>query len=151
MPNWCEGKLKVRGTVENIKKFCSENLLSVDKEGNYVINFWFNSLGSIDDKRQCYIKGTRRGFVDRCYCELADYKKDDIVILFIDARFAWGISADELLEICKKYSVDMKIYAFERGMEYNQDIEIVNGEIIKDDEIHFEDYNWECIDPEIGG
>ena len=46
---------------------------------------------------------------------------------------------------------DIKIYAFEAGMEFNQDIEIIKGKIIKDKEIKFENYQWECIEPNIGG
>ncbi|MBB5146203.1 hypothetical protein HNQ35_001404 [Cerasibacillus quisquiliarum] len=36
-------------------------------------------------------------------------------------------------------------------MEFNQDIEINKGEIIKDEEIKFDDYEWECIYPNLGG
>lgn len=61
-----------------------------------------------------------------------------------------GIDSSELLETCIKYNVDMKIHAFERGMEFNQVIEIVDGEIIQDKEIQFEDYQWECICPKLG-
>lgn len=49
------------------------------------------------------------------------------------------------------YDIDIKIYAFEAGMEFNQDIEIIKGKIIKDDEIKFENYQWECIEPNLGG
>ena len=61
------------------------------------------------------------------------------------------INADELLRTCKKYHVDMKIHAFEQGMEFNQVIEIVDGEVIHDYEIHFTDYQWECVCPKLGG
>ncbi len=36
-------------------------------------------------------------------------------------------------------------------MEFNQDVEIYKGEIIKGVEIEFDDYMWECINPNIGG
>ena len=45
----------------------------------------------------------------------------------------------------------MKIYGFEKGMQFNRDVEIVDGEILKDEEINFDDYNWECICPNMGG
>ncbi|MEW4071696.1 hypothetical protein [Bacillus cereus] len=51
----------------------------------------------------------------------------------------------------KEYNVDIKIYIFGRGMEFNQDVEIYKGEIIKNVEIEFDDYMWECINPNIGG
>ena len=36
-------------------------------------------------------------------------------------------------------------------MEFNQYIEIVDGKITHDDEIKFNDYMWECPNPELGG
>ena len=48
-------------------------------------------------------------------------------------------------------SIDMRLYAFEKGMEFNQDILIVDGEIINNLTIKFEDYNWECLCPTVGG
>lgn len=56
-----------------------------------------------------------------------------------------------MVNISKKYNVDLKIYAFEKGMEFNRDIEIHKGRIIKDNKIEFKDYEWECINPLIGG
>ena len=69
----------------------------------------------------------------------------------MDFQSAWGIDTDSLREISKKYNIDFKIYAFECGMEFNQDIEIIKGKTIKDDEIKFNDYLWECICPDKGG
>lgn len=69
----------------------------------------------------------------------------------LDTEFAWGISAEELLNSCKQYNVDMRIHAFERGMCFNQIIEIIDGKITKDEEVEFDDYNWDCICPNIGG
>lgn len=45
----------------------------------------------------------------------------------------------------------MRIHAFECGMCFNQIIEIIDGEITKDEEIKFDDYNWDCICPNVGG
>ena len=51
----------------------------------------------------------------------------------------------------KKYGVDMRIHAFERGMEFNQIIEIIDGEVTKNEELRFDDYIWDCICPKMGG
>ena len=69
----------------------------------------------------------------------------------LDTEFAWGISAEELLNSCKQYNVDMRIHAFERGMQFNQIIEIIDGKITKDEEVEFDDYDWDCICPNLGG
>ena len=46
---------------------------------------------------------------------------------------------------------DLKLYAFERGMEFNRDIEILNGVLVKDKTITFDNYYWDCVCPLIGG
>lgn len=153
MPNWCEGTLKVRGIKENVTKFVLEGLQPVgflgEDRGKLTLNKW----GDIESDETCWIENTRRGFVDKPCVYLPDCEDGEIMIIALDARFAWGITATELQKTCIKYNVDMKIYAFERGMEFNQDIEIVDGQIIKDEEISFEgkDYTWECICPNMGG
>ena len=43
------------------------------------------------------------------------------------------------------------IHAFERGMQFNQIIEIIDGKITKDEEVEFDDYDWDCICPNLGG
>lgn len=55
------------------------------------------------------------------------------------------------IEESREYGVDMKIHAFERGMQFNQIIEIIDGEITKEAEIRFKDYEWDCICPNVGG
>ena len=45
----------------------------------------------------------------------------------------------------------MRIYAFERGLEFNLEIEIIDRKITKDSYFEFQDYVWECICPDIGG
>ena len=45
----------------------------------------------------------------------------------------------------------MKIHGFECGMEFNQVVEIVDGKIMKDEELQFKDYQWDCIFPNLGG
>lgn len=65
----------------------------------------------------------------------------------MDTKFAWTIHVEQLLEISKKYNIDLKIYAFERGMEFNLDIEVSKGKVIKSEVIKFDNYMWDCIDP----
>ena len=151
MPNWCEGSLKVRGTKGNITKFILEGLHPVDFLGEEHPKLSLNEYGDIDSNETCWIENTRRGFVDGVEVYLSDYEDDEILVAVFDSRFAWGIIATDLLETCIKYHVDMKIHAFERGLEFNQVIEIIDGKIVKDEELHFEDYRWDCICPNIGG
>ena len=151
MPNWSKGCLKVRGKAANVKKFILEGLKPVDFFGNELPKLELSDLGEVDTDKDCRIEGTTRGFVENLYAEFSFVEDDETFTATLDAKFAWAADAEELSALCKKYSVDMKLYAFEKGMGFNQDILIVKGEIINNLTINFEDYNWECICPTVGG
>lgn len=151
MPNWCKGSLKVRGTKASLKKFILEGLRPVGFLGEEREKLSLNEYDDIYSEETCWIENTRRGFVEGVEVYLSDHEDDEILVAVFDSKFAWGISASELLETCIKYHVDMKIHAFEMGMEFNQVIEIIDGKIVKDEELHFKDYQWDCIFPKLGG
>src|SRR5690625_3976674 len=165
MPNWAEGVLKVKGTRENIKRFLFEGLEAIPdmsqqfkvimgkqneiEEPNVKIDEDEWDL-TMNTPNGFYIKGTRRAFIEN---GIEWYFNDShLEILTIESfKQAWGVDADSFAEISKQYEIDIKIYVFERGMEFNQDIEIHKGEIIKDNEIKFDEYEWECLYPNLGG
>jgi hypothetical protein len=152
MPNWCVGKLKVRGKREDLINFIKNGLQPLYADHNSNINEEINDNFiwlHYDDT--CYIKHTYRGFIDSLNVELEKDDNTNPSIIILNARFAWAIQAEQLLEICKTYNVDMNIYAYERGMEFNLHIEIVDNKIVHDDEITFGNYIWECPEPDIGG
>lgn len=151
MPNWCVGNLKVRGKGYDLINFIKNGLQpALDSNMNDHINekitddyLWLYCNGT------CHIKNTYRGFIDSLDVKIEDNTKPSIIVL--NAKFAWAIQAEQLLAIAKTYHVDMHIYAYERGMEFNQHIEIVDGKLIHDEEITFDDYVWECPEPDLGG
>ena len=151
MPNWSEGCLKVRGKAANVKKFVLEGLKPVDFFGNDLPKLELSEIGEAETENVCWIEGTDKGFVENLYVDFSFVEDDETFTALLDAKFAWAADAEELLALCKKYSVDMKLYAFEKGMGFNQDILIVDGEIRRDCRVAFEDYNWECICPTVGG
>lgn len=158
MPNWCEGILKVRGKKENLKKFLKNNIKNVNLIGEektiniieeeYEDFIYFNPKHS-----SLYLKDTSRGFIEPIYNEVYFYKTDkkNIFIVLLEYKQAWGIISKELQNISNKFNIDIKIHGFEKGMEFEQDIEIINGKIIKDEEVKYKDYNWESINPTLGG
>lgn len=150
MPNWCRGTLRVRGAKENLTKFVLEGLSPVTYLGQDAEQLKIDDCGCIECER-CWIKGTYRGFVVDSHVYFDDLEDEEETTIGLETEFAWGISAEELLQSCKKYGVDMRIHAFERGMQFNQIIEIIDGEITKDEEVEFDDYEWDCICPTIGG
>ncbi|GED35010.1 hypothetical protein P9G84_31875 [Brevibacillus centrosporus] len=149
MPNWCNGALKVRGEKEDVLRFLKEGLKPVGYLGETKqpeIEEDECSITIKSDLHALHINGTRRCFVERTVIE---WWYDQILVL--DVECAWAVDVEGLAKVSEKYNLDFKIYAFEKGMEFNQDIEIHRGKVIKDDEIQFHDYEWECIDPRIGG
>lgn len=159
MPNWCEGSLKVRGKIENVKKFFLEGLKcyeynyknfsqTIDKEA---IELKEDSKDEvwIRINKIAHISGTRRAFIENTDIELIPER--GYTTTAVNVKQAWYMCAEEFLEIAKKYNIDIRLYGFERGGEFNQEIIIENGEIIKNDEIKFDDYVWECPMPELGG
>lgn len=164
MPNWCKGNLKIRGKKENIIKFLEDGTSLLDgvwepkeikpevKLNDYD-EIEINNINKEKGIDILYIKGTRRHFIDPIESEIYTYntEKEEQIICLENFKAAWGIDTDALRTISKRYNIDIKIYGFECGMEFNQDIEIKKGKIIKDEEIKFENYQWECINPNLGG
>lgn len=158
MPNWCVGTMKVRGEKENIKRFLLEALQPLQSlfvqallpnnkipELEVTEDEWSMTIRSSNG---FYIKGTRRNFIESKDIE---WEFDREVLIIEDFKAAWGIEAETLANISKEYELDFRIYAFEKGMEFNQELEIHKGKIIKNIEITFDDYDWECISPRLGG
>ncbi|HJF33284.1 MAG TPA: hypothetical protein K8V56_16095 [Sporosarcina psychrophila] len=154
MPNWAEGLIKIRGTRQDIRKFLTQGL----KPTNYSYSSQQFEVEIEEDEFELtmkalhgfYIKNTRRSFIDG---EINWWFDDvELEVLTIESfKQAWVVEASQFSEISKEFNLDIKIYAFESGMEFNQNIEIHKGEIIKNEVIRFDDYKWECLYPDLGG
>ena len=154
MPNWCEGTLKVRGSFKNLKNFVMNGLKAVNIIGAVVsakVEMDETYLKMYDFEGSLYMKNTRRHFCEPDYIEIFVDEPEEITTLLLPMKAAWCIDSDGLLALCKEFHVDMRIEGFERGMEFSQIIEIVDGEILQDDEIKYTDWNWECPCPTLGG
>ena len=144
MPNWCEGTFKVRGTLSDVERFVRENMLdtiiSITKsEGDLELEL----------SGEAYVKDSNRMFIYPGY--YYSFDKNGKNTLTLQFKAAWRVYIDPFVKMSKDYNVDIKIYGFEKGSEFNQDIVIVNGEVIKNDIITFNDYQWECPFPDLGG
>lgn len=162
MPNWCEGMLKIRGKQEDVFNLLADNLqvwktiiikepkldmreeidkeaIVVDKEGE-----------SIWVKKTAYIKGTQRNFVEPNNIDV--WKgKDGNTCIAVEFKAAWDVESEPYIKLSKAYNVDIKIEAFERGMEFSRYILIENGNLKEDKETEYDDYVWECVMPNLGG
>lgn len=150
MPNWAKGTLKLKGRKENIASALKEMLLndSVTLEeqwnGNVLV---FNSEPELS---YFYINGTRRAFIGNDQIEVR--LDDNFCVIELDNfKQAWAAIPENYQEISKKHDVDIKIFTFEMGMEFTQEIEIRKGKIIQDICNEYDDYRWDVPFSNLGG
>ena len=149
MPNWAEGSLKLRGKKENITQalkymFCTADNVKIEEDLEIGL-FELTTTAPY-----FYINGTRRAFIQNN--ELSFWLDDDYLVIEInDFNQAWAVEPDNYQEISSKFDVDIKIFTFECGMEFTQEIEISKGEIIKNVCYEYDDYQWEVPFSNLGG
>ena len=157
--------MKVRGTSENLTRFFKEGVFHYDDK---------NPLTFVYDKGEneadilSYVKTKDSGYlaikeVTRNGIEpLNDYSEiyftgsrrdENIRIGYFRFETAWGIETFQLVEVSEKYGIDIRIHAFEQGMEFEQFIEVHAGNLVKDEVISFKDrdWAWESVNPNWGG
>lgn len=163
MPNWCTGDLKVRGKYKDIKKFLSKELVNLGgdvfnrkyeelimEESDYELSVSAGNQGLWF--RNAYRSYFENGFDIYIDCDDEENKEEMIITANLgELQTAWGTDTKALTKLSEQYNLDFKIYAYEKGMEFNIDFEVHKGKVIKNDEIKFDDYVWECTNPEIGG
>lgn len=169
MPNWIEGTLKIRGTKENIEYFIKNGIdyndYKYDLGNSDLKNGYLKTVAvprvdcdivsdkydlSVKNVRDLHIKETRRMFINSDKIE--GYWRDlDKEIIVIDIQQAWNFDNIELEKLSSKYNVDFYLFGTEKGMEFCQEVEVVDGKTTKNDCIEFDDFEWECPDPRLGG
>lgn len=165
MPNWAEGVIKLRGKREDIKTFLKNGFVVEDK--GEILAILLGKEGHqkkvieisededefvLKGEGDLLIKGASRAAIEgNITWYFKEGSEEDEVLHIDNFKQAWGVSAVQFANISKQYNIDIKIFAFESGMEFNQEIEIVKGEIIKDIELKFDNYEWDCPFPNIGG
>lgn len=170
MPNWCEGNIRLRGTGAAILEFLKNEIKYVGYAGSILesaeCDAQIEDYGCEVTVRKpeaakdwhmvsMYVNNTHRNFIeqDDLYVYLGDEEERTgiITVCFDCFKAAWGIVSEPYVEKARKYGIDIKIVGFEKGMQFAQIIEIVNGKLIKDQEIEFDDWDWECLMPNMGG
>lgn len=150
MPNWIEGTMKVRGNSENLKNFIENAIESNVEKREYA------TVVEYDVPEWAYISGSRRAFVEKqCYCYV-DSSTEENQTITIPIRQAWSFTPHEGAEqrwvnLAKEYSVDIRLQGFECGFKFYQDFAVVNGEITIDEEKQYDDWDWDCPMPMLGG
>lgn len=161
MPNWIEGTLKLRGTTENLKRFIKNGLgpsgwfpeeEKLPPISDFVKLDDFEEFGEATIVNEPHIKGTRRAFI----LDTTVWIDDDTTTLCLPIKQAWAFCADEndrrkWQDLSKEFGLDIRLYGFERGMEFCEEIEIIDGKITLEKEIQYNDWLWECPMPLLGG
>lgn len=137
--------------VEQGKPLYDALIFRKDENG---VSFTYDD--SIDElhisvKNEAHIAGTRRNFVQKYEADFSFGAEDGKEIIILPVQAAWALESEPYEEMSKKYGLDFRFYGYERGMEFNQEVEVVNGKVTIDREIRFNDYWWECPDPMLGG
>ena len=163
MPNWIEGTMKLRGKQKDIKRFFDEGL----EPSSW---FWENKLDDqvIDESGDEYLEysfkdephviGTRRMFILNTTIYM--YKEEGVCTVPI--KQAWSFSArdsdeEKLIEIADKFHIDIKLYGIECGIQFCQEVLVLHGNEEKQGDIkynnvvQYEDWDWECPFPHMGG
>lgn len=166
MPNWCAGNMRLRGKRSAIKEFLVNELETtyhlsglVAKTKPVIVEddgYEITIKGQAEEGAfwtAIYIKGTRRNFIRSMDFDVYLDEGDDKIqtVCIDDVEAAWGFLVEPYLEKAKKYGIDIRIVGFEKGMEVQQEIEIVNGELFTNDEITYDNWLWECPMPNKGG
>lgn len=167
MPNWIEGTFRTRGKKENIKRFLMDGLDPVSSfnveekisreifdngDGDFTVTFKRTDL---ENKlvQSLHIAGTRRYFIEDLDGEIYVRKNDKGDFQFTTSfKAAWAISVETIQKIAKEFEIDIKVNGFECGMEFEQTVEVTrNGNIKTDSCVEYDDYDWECKMPLLGG
>lgn len=170
MPNWMEGCLKVRGSYENVKRFFTEGLniyryKGCDHEPIIVakeewMHVWedagakFIIIDFLPKFSNClaYVEGTKRTFISTADHSIVIFRfseEDDAWIGTAVCKQAWGFRTEEWLKIAEQYSIDIRFWGIESGLMSGEEVEIVDGKIIKDDITKYD--TWTIPLPWLGG
>ncbi|WP_368403265.1 hypothetical protein [Streptococcus parasanguinis] len=148
MPNWAEGSLKLRGKSENIASALKEMLLN---DTVTLEDKWDGALLIFNNTAPYfYINGTRRAFIDKKQIEVW-FEEEFCTVELDNFKQAWSAIPENYKKISSKFDVDIKIFTFECGMEFTQEIEITKGEITKDICYEYDEYQWEVPFSNLGG
>jgi hypothetical protein len=146
MANWQIGDLKIRGKVCDIVACLSHCI----EQNNY--GFWVNGV-----RRSYFDQGDYDGACEQIDDAVYDDElgPDDMrTFVFENLHNAWGITpaiARQWADLSKKYHVDFRFYGFEMGMQFEQEMIVVEGEVETLRDVKYDDYSWESIRPYVGG
>ena len=161
MTNWCSGFMKIRGRKQDILDFF-KNEVAIFTYEKFFSRTTSEAVFENDEykfayslkkakNQEWYLRNSHRFFFEDKEIYFED-DEQEIFYLNLEIKQAWCIDVNELLiSHSKKYNLDFNIYASECGMEFEQYITIIDGKVIRDDVIEYDDFEFEAINPSLGG
>ena len=155
--------LSMREHDENFKAkyICKmmERVKKEDLEEGYEVTVDLKNSGLSDNGEYIYICDTRRAFVEwdpqlslwNNQMWIQYYDNDKCMLGILPVKQAWSYDADDWVDISKKYEIDIHLFGWECGMQFDDELEIHNGEIIKNGGRTYDNWIWECPNPFVGG
>jgi hypothetical protein len=152
MPNWCEGWVKFRGSKENLMKFIQSEF-----NGSHpVFDDRFDELIPNILVKSTFLNSLRRAYITDD--DLVDanggicLNEDGIGVFIAKINHAWSVTGQGYPELAKKYKLDIRGKCYECGMNFAEEFEYnSNGDEILYKVHEFDDYQWECECPTLGG
>lgn len=86
--------------------------------------------GLVECDKRCYFRDTS-AYVDSLHICLSGYNNEHIVSIRLPVSFADWPNSDELLGICKRYSVDIHTNGTSYAMEKRWILDIEDGEVVR--------------------
>lgn len=166
MPNWCSGVLKIRGRKKDIINFLNNEIERYgwprdekNEHTKYPLDVQIDEYGDIfckatDDEHNSwlYFKDSKRLFISENIEWYFSDGSSEKEVKCLDIRQAWYLDAKYFARISKKYNLDFKAMAFESGEQFTREFEVVDGNTVLDQTIHYgENYDWDVYDPRLGG
>lgn len=164
MANWCEGNIRFRGTKENIKKFIENEIVYVilheeepqevkpTKEENEYELILYPPEGEMRDS--FYFRNTHRNFIFSGSIEILwpdAEPNEEIVVCIDDFNAAWDFSETGWLGHAENYGIDIRMFGYERGMEFSRVMTITRDGNVDNNKIKYTNYQWDCPFPNLGG
>ncbi|QNP18241.1 hypothetical protein H9S87_18885 (plasmid) [Bacillus pumilus] len=142
MANWVEGNICIKGDYERLKNFLI-NGLKLEGNGSKTLD---------EDSKILRVYGATSEtvlLIDDTY-HFMPWHGDDIEInesadgsnfsVVLEMMVKWEIRAGELLDVAKKYQLDIRATGVNLDDEEHQDIIIKNGKIVKDERFSLDDF-----------
>ncbi|WP_298608070.1 hypothetical protein [uncultured Veillonella sp.] len=152
MPNWCEGWVKFRGSKENLMKFIQSEF----NGAHPVFDEEFDELIPNILAKSTFLNSLRRAYITDD--DIADSNggicldEDGVGVFIAKINHAWSVTGQGYPELAEKYKLDIRGKCYECGMNFAEEFEYKSNGVQTLYEVHkFNDYQWECECPTLGG